>query len=80
MNVGIIVRGHYKAQLLVDGFQPDSIVLNYDNCPEPDGTTCQPMVGFLVALEEHTLSFNLIPKSSSYTSYFLRYDYLCIRP
>ena len=25
-------------------------------------------------------SFNLIPKSSSYSSYFLRYNHLCLRP
>ena len=30
--------------------------------------------------KKHPFSFNLIPKSSSYSSYFLRYDHLCVRP
>ena len=34
---------------------------------------------FFGICKEHTFSFNLIPKSSSY-SYFMRYDHLCIRP
>ena len=29
---------------------------------------------------KHTFRFNLIPKSSAYTSYFLRYDHLRLRP
>ena len=36
-------------------------------------------MSFWYHCKEHIFSFNLIPKSSSY-SYFLRYDYLCIKP
>ena len=36
------------------------------------------LISFWYHCKEYTVSFNLIPKSSSY-SYFLRYDHLCIR-
>ena len=36
-------------------------------------------ISFWYHCKKRTCSFNLIPKSSSYFSYFLRYDHLCIR-
>ena len=37
-------------------------------------------MGFWYHRKEHTFSFNVIPKSSSYSSYLLRCDNLCLRP
>ena len=43
----IALRGDFKTQPSVDQrFRLVSIVLHNDNCPEPDGTTSQPAVGF----------------------------------
>ena len=36
-------------------------------------------MSFWFHCREHTFSFNLIPKLSSYSSYFFRYDHLCTR-
>ena len=36
-------------------------------------------MSFWYHCQEHTFSFNLIPKSGSY-SYFLKYDHLCMSP
>ena len=37
-------------------------------------------MSFWYHCKKHTFSFNLIPKWSLYSSYFLRYDNLCLRP